>query len=105
VNYSAVCEQLRPEARPIHILCAGTAGEVTLEDTLLAGAFVEFLCELGPIRMNDSARLAWDCFENQGGMLLETLMLCQGGAGLRRQRGAAGAVLGLKGVAGPFFLY
>ena len=37
VNYSAVCEQLRQDARPVHIVCAGTEGEVSLEDTLLAG--------------------------------------------------------------------
>src|SRR5262249_27670578 len=37
VNYSAVCEQLRHETRPVHIVCAGTDGNVTLEDTLLAG--------------------------------------------------------------------
>src|SRR5262245_16933047 len=40
VNFSAVCEQLRHEARPLHIVCAGTEGEVSLEDTLLAGAVV-----------------------------------------------------------------
>src|SRR5438132_2277143 len=45
VNYSSVCEQLRHEARPIHIICAGTEGEVSLEDTLLAGALVDDLCE------------------------------------------------------------
>src|SRR5215468_5888030 len=38
VNYSAVCEQLRQDARPVHIVCAGTEGAITLEDTLLAGA-------------------------------------------------------------------
>ena len=37
VNFSAVCEELRQDPRPIHILCAGTDGAVTLEDTLLAG--------------------------------------------------------------------
>src|SRR3954469_17118877 len=34
VNYSAVCEQLRADGRPVHIVCAGTDGEVSLEDTL-----------------------------------------------------------------------
>src|SRR5713101_2072341 len=29
VNYSAVCEQLRQDSRPIHIICAGTEGEVS----------------------------------------------------------------------------
>jgi 2-phosphosulfolactate phosphatase len=85
VNFSAVCEQLRNEARPIHIVCAGHAGEVTLEDTLLAGAVVDFLCEeFDDVKLNDSGRLAWDCFENQGAMLEEALTLSQGGAILHK---------------------
>jgi len=40
VNYSAVCEQLRRETRPIHIVCAGDDGAVALEDALLAGALL-----------------------------------------------------------------
>jgi 2-phosphosulfolactate phosphatase len=84
VNYSAVCEQLRLDTRPIHVLCAGTDGEIALEDTLLAGAFVEFLCEGAELQLNDSARLAWDCFENHGRVLLGALQLSRGGANLRR---------------------
>jgi 2-phosphosulfolactate phosphatase len=84
VNYSAVCEQLRAEARPVHILCAGCEGHITLEDTLLAGAFVDFLCEGSEVQLNDSARLAWDCFENHGRILLGALQLSRGGANLRQ---------------------
>jgi 2-phosphosulfolactate phosphatase len=84
VNFSAVCEQLRPDTRPIHIVCAGTEGEIALEDTLLAGAFVEFLCEGAELQLNDSARLAWDCFEHHGRVLLGALEIGRGGAILRR---------------------
>jgi 2-phosphosulfolactate phosphatase len=84
VNYSAVCEQLRQDARPVHIVCAGTEGEVSLEDTLLAGALVDFLCQAGEVRLNDSARLAWDGFENHGRVLLGALEVGKGGASLRR---------------------
>lgn len=83
VNFSAVCEQLQAESRPIHIICAGTDGELTLEDTLLAGALVEGLCAAVGIRLNDSARLAWDCFENHGRMLLGALEVSRGGTNLR----------------------
>jgi 2-phosphosulfolactate phosphatase len=82
VNYSAVCEQLRQDARPIHLVCAGTDGQVTLEDTLLAGALVEFLCENLEVRLNDSARLAWDCFETQGRVLAGSIQQSHGGANL-----------------------
>jgi 2-phosphosulfolactate phosphatase len=83
VNYSAVCEQLRQDARPLHILCAGTEGEVSLEDTLLAGALIDFLCETVEVRLNDGARLAWDCFENHGRVLLGALEVGHGGAKLK----------------------
>jgi phosphosulfolactate phosphohydrolase-like enzyme len=36
------------------------------------------------VRLNDSARLAWDCFENHGRVLLGALQLSQGGANLCR---------------------
>jgi 2-phosphosulfolactate phosphatase len=84
VNYSAACEQLRHDVRPVHILCAGTEGAVTLEDVLLAGALVDFLCETAEAHLNDSARLAWDCYENNGPVLLGALEISHGGAHLRK---------------------
>jgi 2-phosphosulfolactate phosphatase len=84
VNFSAVCEQIRQDARPLHILCAGTEGEVTLEDVLLAGGLVNFLSETEEIHLNDSGRLAWDCFENNGPVLPCALEISTGGARLRR---------------------
>jgi 2-phosphosulfolactate phosphatase len=79
VNFSAVCEQLRHDARPVHIVCSGYEGAPALEDTLLAGAFVEFFCEEMDVRLDDSARLAWDCFENHGRILLGALQVSQSG--------------------------
>ncbi len=79
VNFSAVCEQLLADPRPLHILCAGSDGEPSLEDSLLAGAFVERLCDHFELQLNDSARLAWDCFENQGLVLPSALTLGKGG--------------------------
>src|SRR5262249_54106982 len=63
---------------------AGTEGEVSLEDTLLAGALVDFLSEVVEVRLNDSARLAWDCFENHGRVLVGALEVGKGGVNLRR---------------------
>ena len=83
VNYSAVCEQLAQEARPVDIVCAGYHGEVALEDALLAGALVEFLSEHGAVALNDAARLAWDCFENHGRVLDGALEISAGGVHLR----------------------
>src|SRR5207302_514467 len=82
VNFSAVCEQFRNDLRPVHIICAGTDGDITLEDTLLAGALVVFLGDVSEVVLNDSAHLAWDCFDNHGDELLETLQLSKGGDNL-----------------------
>ncbi len=83
VNFSAVCEQVRLDPRPLHIVCAGSEGEPCLEDTLLAGALVDFLCEETHVRLNDSARLAWDCFENHGRIMAGALEISKGGTHLR----------------------
>jgi 2-phosphosulfolactate phosphatase len=60
-NRAALADRLLAESRPIHIVCAGTDGQVSWEDTLLAGSLIRALCrretpcpELG----NDSARIA-----------------------------------------------
>jgi 2-phosphosulfolactate phosphatase len=84
VNFSAVCEQLKQDARPVHIVCAGTDEEVSLEDTLLAGALVDCLSQACEVRLNDAARLAWDCFENHGRCLMGALQVGKGGAALCR---------------------
>jgi 2-phosphosulfolactate phosphatase len=84
VNYSAVCEQLRQDRRPIHIICAGTDREVTMEDTVMAGALVDYLSQVFEVQLNDSARLAWDSFENHGSILQGALEISRGGANLRK---------------------
>jgi 2-phosphosulfolactate phosphatase len=83
VNFSAVCEQIRQDRRPLHIVCAGTDGDIAMDDTLLAGALVDCLSEAMEVRLNDSARLAWDCFENHGRLLRAALELSEGGMRLR----------------------
>jgi 2-phosphosulfolactate phosphatase len=84
VNYSAVCEQLRRDARPVCILCAGNHGGLALEDALLAGAFVDFLCEEADARLDDAGRLAWDCFENHRELLPDALRMGDSGDRLRQ---------------------
>lgn len=82
VNFSAVCHVLRQDHRPVHIVCAGFEGEPALEDILLAGALIDCLCDDDCLLLNDSARLAWDCFENQGSLLRGAFEICRGGAHL-----------------------
>jgi 2-phosphosulfolactate phosphatase len=84
VNFSAVCEMLLEERRPVHLLCAGSNGHISLEDSLLAGSFVAALHFERELELNDSARLAWDTFEGHGLLLEEALKRSMGGRHLLR---------------------
>ena len=43
VNRKATLDALKADGRPIHLICAGTDGQVSLEDSLLAGALAQEL--------------------------------------------------------------
>jgi 2-phosphosulfolactate phosphatase len=83
VNFSAVCEQLGRDVRPVHVVCAGDGGEMALEDILLAGALVEYLSKPGPVHLSDGAWLARDCFAQHGRAPWSAIEGCAGGARLR----------------------
>lgn len=57
-NFAATVLPLHVEDREIHIVCAGTDGQVSFEDTLLAGAFAQNLKDLGSVLGNDEAEIA-----------------------------------------------
>jgi 2-phosphosulfolactate phosphatase len=61
VNFSAVCRELAGD-EPIALVCAGTDGHVTREDTLLAGAVVDDLVRSKRCRLNDQAEIAADAW-------------------------------------------
>lgn len=87
VNLSAVCRDLS-EAETIHIVCAGTEGEVTREDVLLAGAIVDLL-NIDEAEMNDQAQIAVDAWRTaQHGLtavpLSERLKASRGGRNVLR---------------------
>ncbi|HWE36340.1 MAG TPA: 2-phosphosulfolactate phosphatase [Isosphaeraceae bacterium] len=63
VNLKATVELLtvnllKAQGRPMHIVCSGTEGFVSLEDTLLAGALTASLTDWDVAPANDSAILA-----------------------------------------------
>lgn len=63
-NLSALAARLQADARPIHLLCAGTRGEVTQEDALVAGAIAGRLRAAGrPFASGDQARIAALAFD------------------------------------------
>ena len=74
LNFSAVCREVAGEDR-LALVCAGTDGHVTREDTLLAGAIVDDLCRSflrdersspsSPVyELNDQAEIAADAWQN-----------------------------------------
>lgn len=66
VNASAVARALLLEER-VHLLCAGTDGEITREDVLFAGRVAHHLLSDLPgyePQQNDPCRLAHECYQN-----------------------------------------
>jgi 2-phosphosulfolactate phosphatase len=58
VNFAATSQRLLHEAKPIHLVCAGTEGWISYEDTLLAGAFAKHFRDLDHTMGNDEAEIA-----------------------------------------------
>ena len=60
LNVSAICEAMIQSGLDVTIVCAGNAGDFSLEDTLCAGALVDELLDKidGEVELNDSAKLA-----------------------------------------------
>ncbi len=56
-NFAATVQLLHSEERPIHIVCAGTDGHISYEDSLLAGAFAKHFKDLGGTLSNDAAHI------------------------------------------------
>lgn len=48
VNLRAIAATLAADSRPVHLVCAGTKGKITLEDVLCAGAIADQLLKLSP---------------------------------------------------------
>ena len=67
VNLNAVLDVLVCETRPIHLLCAGTDGRITLEDCLCAGAMAfgfGLATEQAATTFDDQTQLAIRLYEN-----------------------------------------
>jgi 2-phosphosulfolactate phosphatase len=56
-NFGVTMQRLHADDRPIHVVCAGTEGLISYEDTLLAGALARHLRDLGGVLSNDEAEI------------------------------------------------
>lgn len=57
VNLAATVQRLIHETRPVHLVCAGSEGRVSYEDSLLAGAFAGRFFDLEHGLGNDEAEI------------------------------------------------
>jgi 2-phosphosulfolactate phosphatase len=83
-NISALESELRQEEQ-VHLVCAGTDGEPTLEDALFAGAIAARLAARGFTIGNDQARLAielWNGASSRPDGVLGVLRESRGGRNL-----------------------
>ena len=85
VNLSAVVDRLCCSRLPVHIVCAGTNGQITGEDILFAGALVQQLLESSAERFQaeDSAQMAISHWRQESAD--DALEMLE--AALRRSRG------------------
>lgn len=67
-NESAVVERLASETGPVHLICAGTEGKITLEDVLCAGGIAHWLdlAARDATPADDATHLAMILFESCG---------------------------------------
>lgn len=63
VNLSPVCQALAAHSQ-VHLLCAGSDGQISREDVLLAGAIVGRLEQAARWTLNDAARIAQQTWQS-----------------------------------------
>jgi len=94
LNYSATVDALAREAK-VGIVCAGTDGEISREDVLLAGALADGLLTDShnkDVTINDQAEIALDAWReavrdsSQPGLLGQALRSSQGGRNMLARR-------------------
>lgn len=62
LNVGAAARALLPEKRDAAIICSGTDGKFSADDALCAGAFVDAVCRLAEIKLDDAGRFARDFY-------------------------------------------
>lgn len=85
-NAKATLAALMTDGRPVHVVCSGTDGRISLEDTVLAGCLASSLLAQGYCSGNDEAEIsaaAWHDVETGDESLSERLSRGRGGRRVR----------------------
>lgn len=77
INMSAIIDYLTLSEIPVHILCAGTRGEFSMDDFLCAGGIISGLGKRTTIIKDDLGTLAQNLWDLQQGSINETLQSCK----------------------------
>lgn len=64
-NINTVFEAVKTTQKSIHLVCSGTDGQISWEDTLACGMLANALIEAGHEPGNDATRIAISLFENE----------------------------------------
>lgn len=102
VNRGALLPPLA-HAADVHLLCAGTNGQITRDDVLFAGCVVAELCEEGrpEHELNDSGRIAaeiWHCLAQAVASQQDSNFIAAVSSSLKRTQGGRNLrALGLEG--------
>lgn len=87
LNRAALVAHLANQQGTVHLVCAGTDGELTLEDCLFAGAVTQALLEGGDADCDDASRLCLSLYQRAAESpegILEQMLVSQGGRNLTR---------------------
>lgn len=82
-NSLAVTKKLNNHYTNIIIICAGTLGNPSLEDTLAAGKIISQLSNLNNYILNDYAYLALGSYHHFQGQIYKTILNSQNGRRLQ----------------------
>ncbi|MEC9094400.1 MAG: 2-phosphosulfolactate phosphatase [Planctomycetota bacterium] len=80
-NLSAVCRYLAEKAE-FDLVCAGTDGEITLEDSVFAGAIVDVFAGQSSLKLNDQAEICRSLWKMGSKNLVKCLQKSRGGRNL-----------------------
>lgn len=77
INLTAVVKYLADEEKPVHLFCAGTRGEFSMDDFLCAGGIISQLGDLKEIELDDISLLAKNTWENAKNDIQGYLSACK----------------------------
>lgn len=77
LNLSAACDIFMERSSALILACAGTAGKVTIDDTLCAGAAIEYILSNKKAELSDSAAISLEYYKSGKGDLRHLLKNCR----------------------------